>query len=83
MTAHAQRHERTVALCCRSMTPMWLFPLLTLGVVSLLTFSQGAIVALAIWTSPGSGSAGIWFPFVLMLLGAAGMWWTVRLTPER
>ena len=28
-------------------------------------------------------SGEVWFPVFLMLLGAAGMWFTVRLTPER
>jgi hypothetical protein len=65
------------------LTTVWLFPILTLGVASVSTFSAGVIAALATWTAPGSASGELWFPLLLMLLGAAGMTWTVRLTPER
>jgi hypothetical protein len=62
---------------------MWLLPLLTLGLVSVGTFCSGAMTAMAAWTTPGLESGEVWFPLFLMLLGAAGMWGTVRLTPER
>ncbi len=61
---------------------MWLFPLFTLGVVSVLTFMQGFITTLAVGTSSGP-HAESWLSLGLMAAGVAGMWWTVRLTPER
>ena len=55
--------------------------MITLGAVSVLTFCSGAMVGLAEWTTPGAAGAA-WFPVLLMGLGAAGMWATVRLTPR-
>jgi hypothetical protein len=65
------------------MTSMWLFPLLTLGVVSVMTFVQGAITALVTWTWPGMAPGDLWFPLLLMGVGVVGMTLTIRLTPER
>lgn len=65
------------------MARMWILPLLTLGAASVITFVQGAIGAMATWTSPGSSAGDLWFPLLLLLVGAAGMGSTVRLTPAR
>ena len=59
---------------------MWLFPALTLGLVSVLIFCSGAMVGLAAWTAPGVGLVDVLYPGFLMLVGSAGMWLTVRMT---
>ena len=61
---------------------MWLFPLLTLGLVSVLSFCQGATIALLSLADYGfvateSSLVGCLF----MAVGALGMWWTARSTP--
>ena len=65
------------------MPSMWLFPLVTLGVVSVMTFVQGALTALVAFTSVGVAPGDLWFPLLLMGVGVVGMTSTVRLTPER
>ena len=62
---------------------MWLLPLLTLGVVSVGTFSQGALVMLVSVGDTGAVSENLLFPVFLMAVGTVGMYGTVRLTPER
>jgi len=64
---------------------MWLLPLLTVGFLSVGTFCGGVVTALAMWTDPAAAghTSDIWAPIFLAALGAVGMWWTVRITPER
>jgi len=62
---------------------MWLFPLLTLGVVSVGLFCAGAIPAMVAFADYGLAADGLSASLLFMLLGLAGMWGTVRLTPER
>jgi hypothetical protein len=61
----------------------WLLPLLTLGVVSVGTFCAGAMPAVVAIADHDVTAGGLWGSALLMLLGAVGMWWTLRLTPER
>lgn len=61
---------------------MWLFPLLTLGVVSVGIFCAGAIPAMVALADHGLAADGLWASLTFMLLGVLGMWGTVRLTPE-
>jgi len=62
---------------------MWLFPLLTLGAASVFLFCAGAIPAMVAFADYGLSADGLWASLLFMLLGLAGMWGTVRLTPER
>jgi hypothetical protein len=62
---------------------VWLFPLFTLGVISVLTFCGGALGMLAVVSSSGVGAGDVWVAVLGMCLGAVGMWGTVRLTPAR